>query len=473
MAEARIGWTCNLTPGKGIPEMPHLLNLIYLIALAIYSPVLLWKNWRLGKYRQGWASKFWGKVPRRIGDRPCFWFHAVSVGEVRLLRPLVEGLARRHPDWDLVISTTTPTGLSVARREFPDLVTFYAPLDFSWAVGRALARIRPTVLALVELELWPNLIRAADRSGTRVAVVNARLGERSHRGYGRVRLLLRPLFRRIGLVAAQTGEYGDRFQDLGVEADRVVVTGSVKYDGLESDRENRGTIQLRHDLEIRPSDLVFVAGSTMDGEELAAFEAYRSARGSHPTLRLVVVPRHPERFDSVAELLASRGVPVVRRSGRAAPFPKNPRHPDEPAVHLIDTLGELSAVYGLADVAFVGGSLFPGRGGQNLMEPAAYGASVLFGPHTENFKAAAEGLLSRSAARRVRDSRDLADAVLQDLDDPESANARGQAARRFVLAQAGASDRTIQALEQLVDPRMTAGETSRRRHHPQLAGACF
>ena len=227
------------------------------------------------------ARSFWGKAPLRIGDHPCLWFHAVSVGEVLLLRPLVREMARRRPNWEVVISTTTSTGLAVARRTYPDLVTFYAPLDFSWATRRAIARIRPTVLALVELELWPNLIRAAKRAGAKVAIINARLSPRSYRGYRSLRGPLRPTLGRIDVVAAQNAEYAGGSSSWAFPSHRVSVTGSVKYDGLESDRNNAKTRELRQVLGLAPTDLVFVAGSTMEGEEAAVLAAYRAARRQH------------------------------------------------------------------------------------------------------------------------------------------------------------------------------------------------
>lgn len=427
--------------------MPYLLDLLYLLLLLACSPILIVKAWRTGKYRDGWSEKVLGRAPWRIGQRPCLWLHAVSVGEVLLLRPIVAELARRRPGWDVVISTTTHTGLAVARRTFPELVTFYAPLDFSWAARRAVARVRPTVLALVELELWPNLVWAAKRSGARVAIINGRLSARSHRGYRKVRWALHPTFGRLDAVAAQTDEYARRFVDLGIPGPRVKVTGSVKYDGLEADRDNPRTLALRRELGLEPADLVFVAGSTIEGEEAAALAAYRDARRRHPRLRLVLVPRHPERFDRVADYLAAQGEPVLRRTRPASAAIVR----DRPPVILIDTLGELSAVWGLADVAFVGGSLVPGRGGQNMMEPSAFGAAVLFGPYTENFREAVEGLLSRDAARRVADAADLALALADDLDDPEAAAARGARARAFVLAQNGAAARTLAELDRLVE----------------------
>lgn len=429
--------------------MPLVLNLVYVLLLILLSPVLLFRMVCRGKYREGLWEKLSGRAPHRIGEGPCLWFHAVSVGEVLLLRPLVREMTRRRPGWDVVISTTTPTGLAVARRTFPDHITFYAPLDFSWATRRAVSRIRPTVLALVELELWPNLIRAAKRSGAKVAVINARLSAKSHRGYRRIRGPLGQTLNLIDVVAAQDEDYARRFVDLGVPADRVSVTGSVKFDGLEGNRDNARTREIREELGLSHSDLIFVAGSTMEGEEAAALSAYRAAKRHHPRLRLVLVPRHAERFDAVARMLEDAGETVLRRSA-GGPFPEGGAGGQAPVI-LIDTIGELGAVWGLADVAFVGGSLLPGRGGQNMMEPAAYGASVMFGPHTANFREVVEQLLARDAARRVAGSTELTLRLQEDLDDPENAAARGAAGRRFVLAQHGASGRTLLELDRLVE----------------------
>ena len=433
--------------------MALLLNAIYIVLLIVSAPWFGYRAVRSGRYREGWSEKILGEVPPRIGDRPCLWFHAVSVGEVLLLKPIVRALAKRRPGWEMVVSTTTTTGLAVARRVYPDLVTFYAPLDFSWATRRAVARVRPTVLALVELELWPNLIASAKRAGARVAIVNGRLSVRSHRGYLKLRGPLGPTLRRLDAVAVQTEEYAARFVDLGIPRQRVCVTGSVKYDGLESDRNNPKTVALRRELGLSAADLVFVAGSTMEGEEAAAFAAYRVARVEHPRLRLILVPRHSDRFEKVAAWLRQEGEPVVRRS--------DPRgfagaRGVTPPVILIDTIGELSAVWGVADVAFVGGSLLPGRGGQNMMEPAAFGAAVLFGPHTENFRETVEQLLARGGARRVANAAGLTTALRDDLDDPESAAARGSAGRSYVLAQNGAADRTLAELDRLVESAIAA-----------------
>jgi 3-deoxy-D-manno-octulosonic-acid transferase len=443
--------------------MPNLLDVAYLGLLLVSSPMLLLRSWRSGKSRQGLLDKLRGRVPRRIGDAPCLWLHAVSVGEVLLLRPLVAELQRRRPDWEVVISTTTSTGLEVARRTFPELVTFYAPLDFSWAVRRSLDRIRPTALVLVETELWPNLIRAASGRGARVAVINGRLSRRSHRGYRRFRAMLGPMLRRLDAVAAQSEESAERFLDIGVPADRLAVTGSIKYDGLEADRGTPRVREARRALGLEgESGPIFVAGSTMEGEEAAALLAYQEAKAQHPGLRLVLVPRHPERGAELARMIEARGELVWRRSAEGRPPAAGPdaRHP----VILIDTVGELSAIWGLADVAFVGGSLFPGRGGQNMMEPSAFGASVLFGPHTSNFREAVEGLLDRRAARVVRSGSELSEGLLLELADRDASRARGAAARSFVLAQRGATDRTLAVFDRLIGRRGRPGQIPDPQH---------
>lgn len=428
--------------------MRFVLDLVYLVLLLAVSPFLLLKSWRTGKYKEGWPEKVLGKAPRRINNRPCIWFHAVSVGEVLALRPLVSELLKRRPGWDVVISTTTETGLGVARREFPDLITFFAPLDFSWATRQAVARIHPSALVLVELEIWPNLIAAARRAGARVAVVNGRLSQSSYAGYSKIKRLLATTLNQLDLVAVQGDEYADRFIDLGVPESRVKITGSVKYDGLETDRDNSRSLQLRRELKLHPADLVFVAGSTMEGEESAALAAYQKALKQHPRLRLILVPRHVERAEKLEAWLNSQGVSVLRRSkGQPPQAAPNAR----PPVILVDTMGELGAVWGLADLAFVGGSMYPGRNGQNMMEPAAYGATVMFGNYTSNFREAVDGLLTRAAATRVASPDELASCLIRDLDDPEMATRRGVAAREFVLAQQGAAGRTLAELDILLE----------------------
>jgi len=429
--------------------MSRIFNLIYIILLFFAAPWLIYKSWKTGKYREGWSEKFLGRCPERVGRGACIWFHAVSVGEVRLLQPLVAELQRRRPDWDIVISSTTETGLAQARQLFPEMLTFYAPLDFSWATRKAISRIRPTTLALVELELWPNLIRTAKESGARICLLNGRLSAKSQKGYQRVQRWLGSTLARIDLVAVQTEEYADRFGTLGFPKPKLKVTGSIKYDNLETDRNHPKTAGLRRLLRLTEGEVVWVAGSTMAGEEQIILDVYQDLLKDGAEVRLILVPRHPERFDEVARMIEQRQLPMVRRSQLAdRPIPEQCKD----AVILVDTLGELSAVWGLADLAFVGGSLLPGRGGQNMMEPAAFGASVYFGKYTSNFRDTVSLLMSRDAATIVEDGSELSRVIHKDLQNKTERLMRGMRARELVMAQVGATTRTVAELERLMEP---------------------
>jgi len=304
-------------------------------------------------------------------------------------------------------------------------------------------RVRPDVLVLAELELWPNLIHAARRSGARVAVVNGRLSEHSFRGYRRIRPLVARLLGQLDLIAVQDPTYAERFRALGAPEERVHVTGSMKYDGAETDRDNPNTRRLRKLADFADDDLVLLAGSTQETEEEAALEAFRRLRPRHPHLRLVLVPRHPDRFDAVARLLDASGMPWQRRSeldaGSADP---------EARILLVDALGELGSWWGTAQVAFVGGSFGP-RGGQNMIEPAAYGAAVSFGPNTWNFRDIVSAMLARGAAVVVEDAEALAVFVRRCLEEPGYADTLGRNARSLVAEQLGATDRTVSLLAEL------------------------
>jgi 3-deoxy-D-manno-octulosonic-acid transferase len=436
---------------------------VYLSLLAVLWPWLLYRSVRKGKYREGYAQKLLGRVPWRRSDRACVWLHAVSVGEVNLLAPLVDEIARRRPDWECVVSTTTATGMTLARTRYPKLTVFYCPLDFSWAVAAAMRRIRPSLLVLAELELWPNLVRAARRHGAKVAIVNGRLGERSFRGYRRIRWIVARLLNRVDLLAVQNERYASRFLALGARPESVHVTGSIKFDGAQTDRDNPKTCWLRQLARVAPDDVVFLAGSTQHPEEALAVEAYRVLSPSWPKLRLILVPRHPDRFDEVAALLDKSGVPWRRRSRLAPPVVNSASIPaaadgasgatpdPPPRVLLVDTVGELGGWWGTAHVAFVGGSLSQ-RGGQNMIEPAAYGAAVSFGPNTWNFRDVAAEMLHREAAVEVHSGEELTAFVGRCLTDAAWANDRGRRAKDLVAQQLGATSRTAEWLDGLLPP---------------------
>ena len=426
--------------------MRWLLDALYLSVLTLLSPWLGYRAFRTGKYRRGLRDKLIGlSQPPTSAIHPV-WFHGVSVGEIHLLRQVIASFRRRRPDQPCIVSTTTDTGYDEARRCFPDLPVFFFPFDFSWAVRRTLCRVDPALIVLAEGELWPNFLLAAKDHDIPVAVVNGRLSPRSTARYRRLHWATGGLFDCICLYAAQSEEYAAAVRSLGAPPERVHLTGSVKYDGAPSDRHNARTEEMRRLLGVTADDLVWVAGSTMAPEEEIALGVYQRARKNYSNLRLFLAPRQRDRFDEAEEVLRRSGVPYVRRTGLNRP-------PARGAVVLVDTIGELGALWGLADVAFVGGSLDGRRGGQNMIEPAAYGAAVVFGPHVWNFKEPASRLIEQGAACQVRDAAELDAVILRLLGDGAERDRMGLAARQFVQRQQGATEATVRLLDGLLTAR--------------------
>ena len=427
--------------------MPYLLDGLYLLLVLFLSPWLICKSLTTGKYRRGLWRKFLGDTSAaevKPAHQATAWFHGVSVGEIHLLRSVVAAFRKRHPDWQCVISTSTDTGYEEARNRFSDLRVIYWPLDFSWAVRRTLYAVNPSLVVLAEGEFWPNFLLAAQRLGIPVAIINARLSPKSYRRYSWVRPVARFLLRQIDLIAAQTEAYADCYRALHADPRRVHVTGSVKYDGVSDDRDNPKTSELRRLLNVQVEDLVWIAGSTQAPEEETVLNLYRQCRGRHPNPRLFLVPRQKDRFDEVAAILHRSGLPFLRRSSIQAPVA------DRRQIILVDTIGELGSLWGLADVAFVGGSLDGKRGGQNMIEPAAYGTAVVFGPHVWNFRDTATRLVDNGAAIQVADGSELEVVIQRLLGDPGARRRLGVAAQRFVLAQQGATERVIDCLDRML-----------------------
>jgi 3-deoxy-D-manno-octulosonic-acid transferase len=433
--------------------MSILLDAGYVLALILASPWILWQAIRKGKYREGWRQKLLGRVPVRATGRKCIWFHAVSVGEVNLLPGLVQEMSARFPDCEIVLSSTTATGYALARERFPGRSVFYFPFDFSWSVREVMKRIRPSVIVLAELELWPNLISQAVALGCRVAVVNARLGDRSFRGYRRTRWFWQGVLQKIDLVAAQNERYARRFAAIGAATDSVSVTGSLKFDNARLNGNDAATKELVELAGIAAGDVVFLAGSTGGPEEEYAIEVYQRLSQAHPELRLILVPRHAERFEDVASLLVKSGLPWRRRSAWEASSPL-----DRERVLLVDRVGELGKWWTVAQIGFVGGS-FNQRGGQNMIEPAASGVATCFGPNTWNFKEVVADLLAADAAVVVGNRDELVSFVRRCLEDWSYREGLGSRARECVLSQQGATARTMDLLSKLV---REATETSQR-----------
>ncbi len=426
--------------------MPYVRNLVYLALLILMSPWLLLASVTKGKYRQGFGEKLLGLVPRLPASgvdssQRRIWLHAVSVGEVNLLQPILQELEQRYPDWECVISTTTRTGYDLARQKYSPRRVFYCPLDFTWAVKTSLRRIQPDLLILVELELWPNLIHYASKLCP-VTIINGRLSEKSANGYRRLGFLIRPTIRKLEHIAVQNQQYADRFLEIGATEEQLTVTGSIKFDGVESNRHNEKTLELKALAGITDDDVVLLTGSSQIEEEKLCLNYLKAHLDEFPQLKLILVPRHPERFDQVARLCSDSGIAFVRRSEMDASSSANTR------LMLIDAIGELGAWWGLADIAFVGGSL-GSRGGQNMIEPAAYGATVCFGPNTWNFRDIVELMLQHQAAKVIH-SREQFDAFIRwCIESPQEAAQMGQAAATLVAQQQGATRRTVDILSYL------------------------
>jgi 3-deoxy-D-manno-octulosonic-acid transferase len=435
-------------PGVGfVPALLHGLYDVGWLLFAVFgAPWLLWMSLR----RPGFGTMVLERLGRGVGaipraTRPRILVHGVSVGEVKAARSLVTLLEERHPGCELVLSSSTPTGIEMARKLYPRNLSVRYPADLSFVARRFLRALEPVLVILVELEVWPNFLRECNRQGRAVAVVNGRITKKSHGRYGLLKHGL-PEFHRISLFCAQSEEYARRFGSLGIDPARLCVTGNVKFDGLRSGPVEAGEELTRF---VAPGAArgVVVAGSTHEPEELYVARALRRAL---PAARLVLVPRHPPRCGDVVERLRSEGIATQRLSElRAGAVP------DTRAALIVDTIGELERVYALADVVFVGGSLVP-HGGQNLLEPAAQGKPVLFGPHVHNFDQEAALLLAAGAARRVRDPAELERELAALLADPAARHDMGAAGMRAVEAQRGAVHITLRALEALGLPVLAA-----------------
>ena len=418
-----------------------LCSALLAVVLVLGSPYWLFEMLRHGKYRRGLWQRF-GRVPKRFrtSTKPSIWIHAVSVGEVLALSELVPALRAQFPDHRIVISTTTDTGQKLANARFGAESVFYFPLDFAFSVRRWVAALRPALIVIAETEFWPNLLRVAHQSGGRVAIVNARISDRSLPGYRRWRKVLTRVLRNVDLFLAQTPEDARRLVVIGADADRVLVGGNLKYD-VPSPPATPIVSQLRVALAASGSGPVLVCGSTVEGEEELLAAAFQSVLASYPGAVMLLAPRHPERFDDVAGLLQQLEIKFWKRSRWNG-------GPLSGAVLLIDSIGELSSLYALADLAFVGGSLVP-SGGHNIIEPAQHGVPILVGSHTENFRDIVELFQSRDAVRVVSPS-DLSSVFLQLLGDENQGRELGRRAAETLESQRGATHRTLQKLRELL-----------------------
>jgi len=427
--------------------MRFLLDLAYLVACIILSPWLVYRLCTAG--RRDFALRF--GVGLRDPLPSCIWLHGSSAGEVTVLRPLVATLERDHPGTPLVVSAFTATGLTTARKLYARHRVVPLPVDFSFVVARYLRTLNPRLLVVAESEFWPNLIGVAHAHGVPTALVNGKMSAKSFRVHARTRLVSRVLAS-FAVLAVQTEEHAERLRALGVDRARLHVTGNMKYDLTQAGDGTSGKA-LRAALGYAESDVVIVGGSLHDGEDAALLDAYAAARERVAGSALVIVPRYPADADVVERRANDRGFDVTRKTaidaGSAAALGSR-------GVLVVDTVGELSRLYAVADLAFVGGSLFyrgANKGGHNLMEPAILGVPVLFGPYNFSFKETVEDLLAADAGKLVRDADELRAVVVALVADRDARRALGARAQRVVEAGRGATARNYALLAELLRVR--------------------
>ena len=428
--------------------MGLLLDSAYLLACVLASPWILYRL-LLAPGRRDFAMRFGVGLPAQRAPR-SIWVHASSVGEVTLLKPLIALLERGEPGTPLVISAFTSAGLATARKLYPRHTVVPVPFDLSSVVRRALGRFDPKLVVIAESELWPNFIRLSHRRGAAVAIVNGKMSAKSQRAHARRGVIPRVLDD-VDLFAVQTEEHAARFCSLGVPAERVRITGNMKYDLTRAPDAQRS--ELRRALGYADDDVVIIGGSLHEREDEALLDAFASARAANERAALIIVPRYPADAAAVEQHTAARGQRAVLKSaldaGRANP-------PGRDGVLIVDTLGELGRLYAASDVAFVGGSLFyraANKGGHNLMEPAILAVPVLFGPYNFSFKETVEDLLAADAGRLVHDPQELSDVIVSLVTDGAARRELGARAQRVVHEGQGATARNYALLVELLRAR--------------------
>lgn len=444
--------------------MYSLYSILVLAIVVIASPWFIYQAVRYKKYV--------GSLGQRMGYLPVsfnmdadesIWIHAVSVGEVLTARPLISDLKKRNPNLRMFLSTTTMAGQQLARRNVQDVdAVFYFPFDLGIFVRRTLDLVRPRLFIMMETEIWPNLLRECRRRGVKTAVVNGRLSPRSYPRYRMVRPLMRRVLDDIDRFCVQSEESARRFIDLGANPGKVVVTGSLKFDSLDlpsTAPQARARDRVLRYFRVPASRPVFLAGSTMKGEEATVLRAFRRLRLTVPNLLMIVAPRHPERFAEVEQLCRVEGWKVSKRSDLAIDA--------EPRVDIVvlDTIGELATLYQLATVVFVGGSLVA-TGGHNVLEPAVFGKPIVFGPHMQNFFEIADAFVSNGAGVQLSGERDLEETLLTLLGDPVRRARLGAAARALVEANRGAKEKSVTVLTDLLPGKARAYPANVRPFRP-------
>jgi 3-deoxy-D-manno-octulosonic-acid transferase len=447
--------------------MRFVLDLLYLIAGLLYSPVVIYRAIRYNRYRTGWGQRF-GRIARDNPEKKCIWLHAVSVGEVNAAKTIVNELHKKFGNYDIIISTTTDTGRARANTLFGnEHKVIYFPYDFSWVMRRAFKNINPAICLLMELEVWPNFVNTANKLNVPVVIVNGRISDKSFSRYNKIKSLVKSVFAKITLSLAQTNEYAERFKQIGVPEKNVIVTGSLKYDTAQITDKVEGADLLAAQLNkagwavpanskdgVYSTTCMWVAGATGPGEEEIILDVFKQLTQNSELrtqnvndLRLVIVPRKPERFDEVAQLITNAGYECLRYSGIKQTSKNELRATshERRIVLLGDTMGDLRKFYSLATIIFVGRSLVQ-MGGSDMMEAAALGKCTMFGPHAFNFKQTVDALLENEGAILVKDKQELLEAILKCLNDPPYAQKIARRGRQVIKNNQGATEKTIEQI---------------------------
>jgi 3-deoxy-D-manno-octulosonic-acid transferase len=433
----------------------HILYTLAVLVLAVLlSPWFLYQALVYRKYIGNFSERM-GRLPVSFnldGDE-SIWIHAVSVGEALTARALIADLRERYPALRIFLSTTTLTGQQIARTRIQDVdAVFFFPFDLPFIVNRTLGLVKPRLFVMMETEIWPNLLRACRQRGIKTMLVNGRISSRSYPRYKLVRPFFRAVLQDVDRFCMQSDESARRIIDIGADPSRVVVTGSLKFDSLDvpGAAAGRGAGRVLRYFRIAPSRPVFIAASTLKGEEMPVLAAFATVRRAHPNTLLILAPRKPERFAEAEALARGEGLRVMRRTELAVDA--EPRAD----VVILDSIGELAHVFPVATVVFVGGSLVD-QGGHNILEPAVHGKPIVFGPHMENFAEIAAAFLAHQAAVQVPDAAALTTTIVRLVGDSVERARLGAAARALVEANRGAKERTLKAIAALLPPPGSRG----------------
>ncbi|MBM3246669.1 MAG: 3-deoxy-D-manno-octulosonic acid transferase [Candidatus Omnitrophica bacterium] len=427
-----------------------LYDLVFLIVAIVHLPVYLLR----GKFHKGFLLRL-GILPRDLKLAGPIWIHAVSLGEALMMRNLVAELRKGYPQKKFVLSTVTATGNKIANSiaQEGDLVT-YLPLDFSFIVRAVINKIKPSLFIIAETEIWPNLISCLRRKNIPIAVVNGRISDNSFKGYCLIKFILSPILNKVSLFCAQTQRDAQRLVLLGVSSDKIKITGNMKFDCQGRADNVNNTLELKQKLGLGSQEKLLVAASTHPGEEKIVLNIYQGLIRDFPGLRLLIAPRHPERTRKIEEIVNKFGFQAQRLSQLSGePVSQLSRHTGTPAhrhtVFILDTIGQLIDYYALADIVFVGGSLVK-KGGHNILEPAALGKPVLFGPQMSNFRDIAEMFLKNQAGILARNTQELKSKIRELLDNPGFAAQFSQRAQALILDNQGATQRNLELIKELL-----------------------